>query len=157
VGRKWTDIDSEWIHIRRVGVRRVLSAEGVGKTKARIGAVRLIDQIRTPLALWHQKSGRPAEGWVFPNPNKPSDPICERYLAEGTIMPILAAKGLKWKGYYAGRRGGGTQIKDLSTPLIAAQFLRNDPATALKHYLKPSEAPLVAATKLLEAEAKGGD
>jgi len=155
VGLKWSDVDAEWIHIRRVVVRRVLSKDGVGKTENRIGSVPLIEPTRTFLSLWHQKLGRPADGWVFPGSE--GRPMCYRNLADRTIRPILAAKGLEWKGYYAARRGGGTVIKDLSTPIVAAQFLRNDPATALKHYLKPSEAPLVAATKLLEAEAKGGD
>jgi integrase len=144
-GLKWEDFDTEWIHIRRSVVRGVV---GPTKTKGSEAPVPLVEEVRVPLALWHEKSGRPTEGWVFPN--RFNRPIDLRTLARLIIIPALKAKKLPWKGFHAGRRGCGTEIADRINPLVAAQWLRNSGVVALTHYHQRDPRVLIAAKKQLE-------
>jgi len=128
---------------------------GPTKTKGSAASVPLVEEVRVPLALWREKSGRPTEGWVFPNRfNRPAD---LRDLARIVIIPALKKKKLVWKGLHAGRRGCGTRIAGLINPLVAAQWLRNSPVVALQHYNQPDPSVLVAAKKRLEGAKEGSD
>jgi hypothetical protein len=55
----------------------------------------------TALQLWHEKSGKPSEGWLFPGRrgDKPADP---RDPAR-KIREIVREAGLEWKGCQAGK------------------------------------------------------
>jgi integrase len=128
---KWEDIDSEGINIRRGIVRGVI---GVPKTKASIRTLPLIPQVRIPLELWRTKCGNPTTGWVFAseNPDRPTD--FHNVIAR-IIVPHVEGKtrcipcnttpeksGVKWKGLYAGRRGGITMAVELAGPAIAQKM-----------------------------------
>jgi integrase len=142
-GLKWSDVDEQWIHIRRAVVRGVV---GAPKHENRVASVPVIEPVRTLLKLWREKSE--SADWMFPD--EVGEPIDPRKLSRTAIVPTLKTAKLAWKGYYAARRGGGTEMEKHSNPLVAAQFMRNSPAVALRHYLKPSDARLLNAAKLLE-------
>jgi integrase len=147
-GLKWEDIDTNRVHIRRAFVRGVIEDT---KTPESAATLPLIDQVRVPLELWRQKSGSPSEGWVFPN--RFNNPINLRALARNTIRPILDKKQLEWKGLYAGRRGAGTILVDLTGSLVAAQELLRHKSltTTAMHYKKQTENALPNGMRLLQA------
>jgi integrase len=149
---RWEDIDAESIHIRRSVVRGIV---GVPKTRESIASLPLMDRVRVPLELWRQKSPD-TSGWVFPSVN--NTPIDLHNLAARVIRPALAAKGLVWKGLYAGRRGAGTAIIALTNgnAAIGQALLRHkNMSTTLTFYKKQiPDGDLRAGLKLLDTGAK---
>jgi integrase len=149
-GLRWEDFDTDRVHLRRAVVNNII---GELKTPESAASLPLIDQVLVPLELWRQKSGAVTEGWLFPNRlNQPSD-LRLRGRARDTIRPILAKKQLAWKGLYAGRRGAGTILVDLTGSLVAAQELLRHKSltTTAMHYKMQTENALPAGMKLLQA------
>jgi integrase len=92
-GLQWSDIDANYIHIRRNMVRGELVTP---KTKKSVRSLPIIEPVKTLLVLWRAKSK--SDGvWVFDR-NLMT-------LARKTIMPTLEKNKLEWKGFHAGRRG----------------------------------------------------
>ncbi len=149
---RWEDIDAESIHIRRSVVRGIV---GVPKTRESIASLPLMDRVRVSLELWRQKSPD-TSGWLFPSVN--NTPIDLHNLAARVIRPALAAKGLVWKGLYAGRRGAGTAIIALTNgnAAIGQALLRHkNMSTTLTFYKKQiPDGDLRAGLKLLDTGAK---
>ncbi len=145
-GLRFEDFDSETVHIRRACVR---SKVDECKTPESQASLPLLPQVLVPLALWRQKRGKPSEGWVFENERgKPAE---LRDVIRRKIMPALVAKGLRWKGLYAGRRGAGTILVGLTGNLIAAQELlrHKSPVTTGLHYKLKTQDALATGMKLL--------
>ncbi len=154
-GLKWEDFDANSVHIRRAVVRGVV---GTCKTPESEATLPLIDQVRIPLELWRQKvrstGGNPAKGWVFENSNgKPAD---LKDMVRRIIRPTLSAARLEWKSLYAGRRGAGTVMIDLTNGNYAAaqELLRHKHmSTTLQFYKRQTESALAKGMSALEAAA----
>jgi integrase len=150
-GLQWGDVDSEHVHIRRVVVRGDV---GNLKTDESVASLPLLEPVRTLLFLWNQKSGSPSEGWIFQNRmGKPTD---LRELARRVIIPALAAKGIAWHGLYAGRRGAGTILTELTGDALAAQVIlrHKNLSTTTGFYVKQVPTAGANGLRLLEERAK---
>jgi integrase len=148
---KWEDFDSNYVHIRRAVVRGIV---GTCKTPESEASLPLIDPVRIPLELWRQKCGNIKEGWVFPSRN--NTPIDLHNMIARVIRPTLQAAGLKFKTLYAGRRGAGTVLIDLTNGNYAAaqELLRHKHmSTTLQFYKRQTESALTNGMKALEAAA----
>jgi integrase len=64
IGLQWSDFDATHVHIRRSVVRGVV---GTCKTPESEASLPMAAQVKLFLNLWHEKSGRPSNGWGFPN------------------------------------------------------------------------------------------
>src|SRR5207245_5739997 len=95
-GLRWSDIDGEWLHVRRAFVA---GAIGETKTPESVASLPLIQPVRGMFALWRERSLNPTDGWVFPN--RFDQPMDLSVYARRVFQPVL---GAKWKGLYAGRR-----------------------------------------------------
>jgi integrase len=143
---RWEDFDTDWVHIRRSVVNGNVDEP---KTKASIDSVPLIDQVRVPLELWRRKCGH-TEGWLFESRN--GTPVNLHNLAERVIIPHINGdrecvrcevtpkplKGVKWAGYYAGRRGAATTVIEVTGNAAVAQGLlrHKDMAITTRVYKK---------------------
>jgi integrase len=142
-GLQWSDIEEDWIHIRRSIVR---GKEGALKTEGSFASLPLISPVKVTLALWRSKC--PEGERVFPRDLKT--------LVKFIIAPTLREKGIEWKGLYAGRRGAATILTELTGDALAAKELlrhANIGVTQLKYVKKIPEA-LLRGMKLLEAETQ---
>ncbi len=147
---RWEDFDGENVHIRRSLVCGVI---GTPKTPESLASLPLINRVRIPLELWRQKSPD-VSGWVFPTGNGTPD---LHNLVGRVIKPTLKAKGIAWKGLYAGRRGAGTLIIERTGNAAVGQALlrHKNMATTLTFYKKQiSEGALREGMKLLEGDAE---
>jgi integrase len=153
-GLKWEDIDSESVHIRRAVVYGKI---GETKTSESVASLPLIRPVLIPLELWHGKSRSPSQGWVFPNGK--AKPISMNNLQNRIIRPVLEEKGIEWKGLYAGRRGAGTILTQLTGSAIAAQqILRHkNLSVTTGYYVKQIPTAGLEGMKLLEAAASNGN
>jgi integrase len=118
-----------------------------------MAALPLIQPIAGLLDLWRPKCPLTNEGWIFPNER--SKPREFRDFTQQVMRPAVQAKGLVWKGLYAGRRGAGTMLVELTGNLVAAQELlrhKSMTTTALS-YKKKTQSALANGMKLLEAAA----
>ncbi len=151
-GLRWEDFDADYVHIRRAVVRGI---PGETKTPESVASLPLIAPVLIPLNLWRSKCGNPSEGWVFENKlGKPSD---LRELVRRVIVPALEAKGIEWKSLYAGRRGAGTILTELTGDALAAQqILRHkNLAVTTGFYVKAIPEAGLRGMRLLEATANG--
>jgi len=151
-GLKWTDIDDEWIHVRRAapyGLAPVKDEET--KTEGSARDLRIVEPCRSMLAAWSKASGKPTTGWLF---SRPGDrPIDHSAFVARQIAPAARlAIGERWKGLYAGRRGHGTAVTRLESLTAARQTLGHDnEKTTAEHYALPD---IVAGTAGLEKYAQ---
>jgi integrase len=148
---RWEDFDDSFVHIRRAVVRGIV---GETKTPESVATLPLIQQVKTPLALWRQKCGNPPEGWVFKS--RKNTPVDLHNVIARVIVPTLKAKNVVWKELYAGRRGAGTAVIELTNGNYAAaqELLRHKSMnTTLAFYKKQTESALMSGMKLLEAAA----
>jgi integrase len=140
-GLKWSDIDREWIHIRR---NRVQGTVTTPKTKERMQAVPIIDQVRVPLELWRTNAeNTDGETWVFSDlhnmiqrvikPHVLGDRECKR------CGKTPAAAQVAWKGLYSGRRGAATMvIEQTGNAAVAQRLLRHKSMTTTLNVYKKS-------------------
>jgi integrase len=143
------DFDAEWLHIRRAVWNGHV---GETKTPESVGSVPLISPVKELFAAWRVERGNPDETeWVFGN-GRPGDPTS---ISRYRIKPILKGKGIVWKGLYAGRRGAGTVLTQLTGDALAAQqILRHkNLAVTTTHYVKQIPVAGIKGMKLLEAAA----
>jgi len=151
VGLQWGDIDADYVHIRRACVRGHLD---VCKTKESMAPLPIIQPIGGLLEMWRPKCPASASGWIFPS--EKGEPSSPQNWQRRIIKPILKAKNIPWKGLYAGRRGAGTILVELTGNLVAAQELlrhKTMTTTALS-YKKKTQSALANGMKLLEAAAQ---
>jgi integrase len=141
-GLRWSDIEEDWVHIRRSIVR---GKEGELKTANSLASLPLIAPVKIPLALWRQKAGDNER--VFPRDLKT--------LVKFIIAPTVRAKKLEWKGLYAGRRGAATVLTELTGDALAAKELlrHSNIGVTQQKYVKKIPEALLRGMKLLEAAA----
>jgi integrase len=165
---RWEDFDSESVHIRRSVVRGIVD---VPKTAESIATLPLIDQVKVPLVLWHQKSGNRKEGYVFESRN--GTPGDLHNLIARVIKPHVEGKdkcetcdkvpkksGVEWKTLYAGRRGACTAVIESTNGnyAVAQALLRHKSMTTTLNVYKKAITPeaFKNGMKLLEAAVTNG-
>jgi integrase len=147
---KWEDFDfdDEAVSIRRSVVRGVV---GTPKTPESLATLPLPLQVKIPLGLWHQKCGKPADGWVFKSSE--NTPVDLHNLIARVIKPHVEGKtkcipcditpkasGAKWKSLYAGRRCAATAVIEANNGNLAigqALLRHKSQITTATFYKKP--------------------
>lgn len=141
-GLRWGDVDKDWIHIRR---NRPSHGEvGPPKTKERMAAVPIIDQVRVPLELWREKCENTAsDAWVIADLPNMTNRVIKPHIFGGKecdrCEKTPKASGVTWKGLYAGRRGACTAIIEATNGnyAVAQAVLRHKTMdTTLRVYKK---------------------
>jgi integrase len=151
IALQWTDIDAENIHIRRSCVRGVV---GNCKTPESMAPLPLIRPVAVLLSVWKPQCLASADSWLFPRVGHHGGAVTDlRHFCRKVIRPILAEKEVVWKGLYAGRRGAGTALVELTGNLVAAQELLRHKSltTTAQFYKKRTQTALASGMKLLEA------
>ena len=161
-GLQWGDVDRDWIHIRR---NKPSHGEvGPPKTKERMAAVPIIDQVRVPLELWREKSEATGDGdWIIADlPNMLNRIIIPHVKGHKECVrceKIPKASRVTWKGLYAGRRGACTAIVEATNGnyAVAQAVLRHKTMdTTLRVYKKQiTPQGLVAGMKLFQKSLNG--
>jgi integrase len=161
----WSDIDADYVHIRRSVVRGIV---GTPKTPESLAPLPLIDQVRVPLELWRQRTE--ARGWVFPS--QAGTPIDLHNLIARVIRPHVEGKttcircqsrpkssGVRWKGLYAGRRGACTAVVEVTggNYAVAQALLRHKSMKTTLDVYKKQITPQAFrdGMRQLEAAVKG--
>ena len=153
IALQWSDIDGATVNIRRNCVRGIL---GPCKTLESQAALPLIRPVALLLEAWKPKCPESADGWIFPRVGHHGGDVTDlRHFCRTVIRPILAKKKVVWKGLYAGRRGAGTALVELTGNLVAAQELLRHKSltTTAQFYKKRTQTALTSGMKLLEAAA----
>jgi integrase len=148
-GLQWGDVDGEYLHIRRAVGRGVV---GTPKTRKSLRSVPLIAPVRLFLGLWRKRCR--GDGWVFPSQDGIT-PISLDRVAD-RMKPILAAKGLSWKGFHAGRRGLGTALRSLTGNSNAGRDMlgHSNAQVTEAHYEAAMPEEVLRGMKLLEGKVK---
>lgn len=137
-GLRWEDLDGDQLHVRRAAWRTTTIAET--KTDASEAPVPIIPILADYLEA--HRNGSPADGFIFSGPKFKKRPLDLHNLANRTIRPTLAEKGIAWCGWHGFRRGLATTLYELGTDAKTRQeILRHaDPIITDKHYTKPVSA-----------------
>lgn len=147
-GLQWSDIDDDYIHVRRAFSRGVV---GSPKSKRALRSVPIIEPVRTLLKLWRAKDGDGV--WVFTNTEGGASNL--DLFATQVIKPALRKSKIEWKGYHAGRRGLGTVLRGITGNSTAAKNVlgHSTEMVTQQHYehVLPEEA--LRGMKQLEAKA----
>jgi integrase len=146
-GLQWADIDEDFIHIRRAFSRGVV---GTPKSKKSLRAIPVIQLVRGLLTLWKRKAGDGV--WVFPNSEGNAWDMAD--FANTTIKPTLKKARIEWKGFHAGRRGLGTELRSLTGNSTAGRDVLGHSTTRVteEHYEHTLPADALRGMRLLEAK-----
>jgi integrase len=147
---QWGDIDANYIHIRRAVSRGIV---GTPKSVKSLRAIPIIQPVRGLLKLQRAKSGDGV--WVFPNTE--GGALHLDLFATTTIKPALLKAGLIWKGYHAGRRGLGSELRSLTGDSTAGRDVLGHATTQVteQHYEARLPETALKGMKLLEAKSLG--
>ncbi len=147
-GLQWGDIDGEYIHVRRAFSRGV---PGTPKSKKSIRSLPIITPVRVFLGLWRAKAGNGV--WVFANTEGNAWDMAD--FANRVIKPTLKKAGIEWKGFHAGRRGLGTELRTLTGNSNAGRDMLGHTTTRVTegHYEKEMPEEVLKGMRLLEAKA----
>jgi integrase len=141
-GLQWGDIDVDFIHVRRAFSRGEV---GAPKSKKAMRSIPIIQPVRGLLKLQRAKSGDGV--WVFPNINMD-------YTVTRVIKPALRKAGIEWKGYHAGRRGLGTELRAITGDSTAGRDVLGHATTQITEAHYEGRLPEVAVRALKQLEAK---
>jgi integrase len=146
-GLQWSDIDGGFIHVCRAFSRGIV---GPPKSTRAVRSIPIIQPVRGLLKLWRGKAGD--EVWVFTNSE--GNALNLDRLAREVIKPALRKAKIEWKGYHAGRRGLGTELRGITGNSTAARDVLGHTTTRVteQHYehVLPEEA--LRGMKQLEAK-----
>jgi integrase len=144
-GLRWSDIDCEWLHVRRSSWRGIV---GTTKTEESVASVPLIEPLKSLLAAWRLQS---KSEWIFPS-NRGDRPLNISQFAQRVIAPVLKSKNIKWHGLYAGRRSAATLLVQLTGNAVAAQYVlrHKNLSTTTGFYVKPVQSAALEGLKLVE-------
>jgi integrase len=148
-GLQWSDIDGEFIHVRRAFSRGVVGTPKSRKGKG-IRSIPTFEPVRSLLVLLKSKSGDGV--WVFSNTE--GGALNMDQFATQVIRPALRKAGCEWKAFHAGRRGLGTELRAITGNSTAARDVLGHATTQVTedHYEKRLPAVAFGALKLLEAK-----
>jgi integrase len=146
VGLCWEDVNLKAgkLRLHQAYVRGV-----VGTTKTDIDVtLPMLKMVIGLFQAWHEQSGEPNEGWVFPNSH--GEPINIRDYVVAVLRPAVGKKS--WKSLYAFRRGAGTILTELTgNPIAAQQMLCHlDLSTTMRHYIKTKRSALAEGIQMLD-------
>jgi integrase len=146
-GLQWSDIDGEWLHVRRSSWRGIV---GTTKTQESVASVPLIEPLKSLLAAWRLQT---KSEWMFPS-NRGERPLNISQFAQRAIAPVLKSKNIPWHGLYAGRRGAATLLVQLTGNAVASQYVlrHRSIATTQAFYVKPVQTAAVEGLRLLESK-----
>ena len=147
-GLQWSDVDADFIHVRRAFSRGVV---GTPKSKKSLRSLPIIQPVRRLLVLWRAKSGDGV--WVFANTEGNASNMDK--FANTTIKPALAKAGVPWKGFHAGRRGLATELRSLTGNSTAGRDALGHSTTRVTedHYEHRLPEDALRGLKMLEAKA----
>ena len=148
-GLQWSDIDGGYIHVRRAVARGVV---GPPKTKKSIRTIPIIQPVKGLLLLWRAKC-KPEQIWVFQSER--GTPLDLDAVAVKVIKPTLSKAELEWKGYHAGRRGLGTELRKLTGNSNAGRDMlgHSNAQVTEAHYEAAMPEEVLKGMGLLEAKA----
>ena len=148
-GLKWSDIDDNFIHVRRAFSRGV---EGAPKSKKSLRSIPIIQPVRGLLKLQRAKAGDGV--WLFTNTE--GNALNMDFFANTTIKPALRKAGCEWKGFHAGRRGLGTELRSITGNSTAARDVLGHTTTRVteQHYEHTLPEDALRGMRLLEAKVK---
>jgi integrase len=153
-GLKWEDLTDDG----RLQVRRGVVGRSINPTKTNNSEsdLLLIEPVHMLLHEWRVARGSPRTGWMFPNAK--NGPLTMASFMRIKLVPAVRKAGVKWKGLYAGRRGAGTVLRNLTGALVASQqVLRHTTlATTDHHYALPSREMADRGLKMLESAWQEG-
>jgi integrase len=146
-GLQWSDIEGEWLHVRRSSWRGFV---GTTKTPESVASVPLIEPLKSLLAAWRLQA---KSEWVFPS-NRGDRPLNISQYAQRAIAPLLRSRNIAWHGLYAGRRGAATLLVQLTGNAVASQYVlrHKNIATTQAFYVKPVQAAAIDGLRLLESK-----
>jgi integrase len=152
---QWSDIDQDFIHLRRGMVKHVIDDL---KTAGSVRDLPIIEPIRTLLALQPTPHGT----WVFQNRYN-ENPRDLGDMVRLVIRPAILKWNLEnpsrtivWKGLYALRRTASSTLWSLTKSVEASQLLLGhvSPIVTMGHYLKADKSALTDGLKQLEDSLK---
>jgi integrase len=144
-GLQWSDIDGDFIHVRRAFSRGV---EGTPKSKKALRAIPIIQPVRGLLKLHRAKAGDGV--WVFTNTE--GNALHMDMFANKVIKPALREAKIEWKGLHAGRRGLGTTLRSLTGNSTAGRDVLGHTTTRVteEHYEHTLPEDALRGMRLLE-------
>ena len=146
-GLQWPDIDNDFAHIRRAFSRGVV---GTPKSKRALRAVPIIQPVRGLLKLWRAKAGDGA--WLFTNSEGNAQSLDQ--FATEVIKPALRKAGLEWKGYHAGRRGLGSELRAITGNSTTGRDVLGHTSTRVTEASYEHPVPAEALRGMRQLEAK---
>jgi integrase len=151
-GLQWSDIDENYIHVRRAFSRGVV---GTPKSKKSLRSLPSIQPVRGLLMLWRANAGDGV--WLFSNTE--GTVMNMDQFAREAIKPALRKAGCQWKGFHAGRRGLGTTLRSLTGNSTAARDVLGHTTTRVteQHYERTLPEDALRGMRLLEQKALKGD
>jgi integrase len=146
VGLCWEDVN---LKAGKLRLHQAYVRGNLGTTKTGVDVnLPMLKMVIGLFKAWHQQSGEPSEGWVFPNQS--GDPINIRDYVVFVLRPAIGKK--HWKSLYAFRRGAGTILTELTGNPIAAQqaLCHLDLSTTMRHYIKTKRSALAEGIQMLD-------
>jgi len=147
IGLCWEDVN---LKAGKVRLHQAYVRGHLGTTKTEIDVtLPMLKMVIGLFRAWHQQSGEPSEGWVFPK-QIGEGPINIRDYVVAVLRPAIGKK--HWKGLYAFRRGAGTILTELTGNPIAAQqaLCHLDLSTTMRHYIKTKRSALAEGIQMLD-------
>jgi integrase len=146
-GLKWDDYDGAELYIKRSIWRNKV---GETKTEESAASVPVIEPLTSLLEKLREKT---PSGYILQSSK--GNPLSLDSLNWRLIAPAMKKAGIKWRGYYPGRRGISSRVTDTSkNALNSTGLLRHStPITALKHYTRAQKESIAAAMKTIEEQA----
>jgi integrase len=147
-GLQWSDVDGEFIHVRRAFSRGIV---GPPKSKKSVRSIPIIQPVRGLLALWRGKN--PDGVWMFQNTE--GGALNLDLFAREVIRPALHKAKIEWKAFHAGRRGLGTTLRSLTGNSTAGRDVLGHATTQITegHYEHRLPEDALRGMKLLETKA----
>ena len=143
----WEDVN---LQAGKLRLHQAYVRGNLGTTKTEIDVkLPMLKLVIGLFKAWHQQSGEPSEGWVFPN-QRGKEPINIRDYVVLVLRPAIGKK--HWKSLYAFRRGAGTILTELTGNPIAAQqaLCHLDLSTTMRHYIKTKRSALAEGIQMLD-------
>jgi integrase len=146
-GLQWGDIDADYIHVRH----NLTKGKGrlhltTPKTRKSVRSIPIIQPVKGLLLLWRAKN-RDGGEFVFAS-NLTT-------LSRAVIRPALERAMLPWRGYHAGRRGLGTELRVLTGNSNAGRDMlgHSNAQVTEAHYEAAMPEEVLKGMRLLEAKS----
>ena len=146
-GLQWSDVDADYIHVRRAFSRGVA---GTPKSKKALRSIPIIQPVKGLLKEWRKK--KPDWVWVFQNSE--GGALHLDHFAAEVIRPALDKEGIEWKGFHAGRRGLGTELRYITGDSTSGRDVLGHATTQVTEGSYEHRLPEAAFSAMKQLEAK---